>query len=169
MAFLRTTISCLPVFFLLACNGITSGKLFSTAPRSLVNDESSFISAEEGLRSLEQKSVAARAKQAIITGIGYATVSGQPSKDVNEKRLMAIRAARLGAYRDLAEQIHGMRVDSQTTIIDALVQNDSLRAKVSGTIRGAKTVRINPVGSDNYEVVLELDRRMILDLVTASM
>ena len=32
---------------------------------------------------------------------------------------------------------------------------------VSGTIRGARTVRINPTGADTYEIVLEIDREMI--------
>ena len=65
------------------------------------------------------------------------------------------------AMRDLAEQIHGLQVDSSTTVIDLMVQNDTFRGVVSGTIRGARTVRINPTGSDTYEVVLEIDREMI--------
>ncbi len=78
-----------------------------------------------------------------------------------QKRLMAIRSARMAAMRDLAEQIHGLQVDSSTTVIDLMVQNDTFRGVVSGTIRGARTVRINPTGSDTYEVVLEIDREMI--------
>ena len=69
---------------------------------------------------------------------------------------MAIRSARMAAMRDLAEQIHGLQVDSSTTVIDLMVQNDTFRGVVSGTIRGARTVRINPTGSDTYEVVLEI-------------
>ena len=45
--------------------------------------------------------------------------------------------------RDLAEQIHGLQVDSSTTVIDLMVQNDTFRGVVSGTIRGARTVRIS--------------------------
>ena len=41
--------------------------------------------------------------------------------------------------------------------IDLMVQNDTFRGIVSGTIRGARTVRINPNGGDTYEVVLEID------------
>ena len=53
-------------------------------------------------------------------------------------------------------------------MIDAIIQNDTLRATVEGTIRGARTVRINPVGSDTYEVVLELDRDMIAHIMKAA-
>jgi hypothetical protein len=103
-----------------------------------------------------------------ITGMGYASVGAQPAKSVNQRRLMAIRAARLAAMRNLTEQVHGIRINSRTTIIDAIVQNDSLRATVDGLIVGAKTVRINPVGSDTYEVVLELDQALINTIMKAA-
>ena len=74
---------------------------------------------------------------------------------------MAIRSARMAAMRDLAEQIHGLQVDSSTTVIDLMVQNDTFRGVVSGVIRGARTVRINPTGSDTYETVLEIDQDMV--------
>jgi hypothetical protein len=103
-----------------------------------------------------------------ITGMGYASVAAQPAKSINQRRLMAIRAARLEAMRNLTEQVHGIRINSRTTIIDAIVQNDSLRATVDGLIVGAKTVRINPVGSDTYEVVLELDQALINTIMKAA-
>mgnify|MGYP001998505104 FL=1 len=96
-----------------------------------------------------------------LTAIGYAVTSSQPGRSQAQKRLMAIRSARMAAMRDLAEQIHGLQVDSSTTVIDLMVQNDTFRGVVSGTIRGARTVRINPTGSETYEVVLEIDRETI--------
>ena len=92
-------------------------------------------------------------------------MSSQPGRSDAQKRLMAIRSARMAAMRDLAEQIHGLQVDSSTTVIDLMVQNDTFRGVVSGTIRGARTVRINPTGSDTYEIVLEIDRDMIAHLM----
>ena len=96
-----------------------------------------------------------------LTAVGYAVTSSQPGRSEAQKRLMAIRSARMAAMRDLAEQIHGLEVDSNTTVVDLMVQNDTFRGVVSGTIRGARTVRINPTGTDTYEVVLEIDREMI--------
>ena len=96
-----------------------------------------------------------------LTAIGYAVTSSQPGRSPAQKRLMAIRSARMAAMRDMAEQIHGLQVDSSTTVIDLMVQNDTFRGVVSGTIRGARTVRINPTGSETYEVVLEIDREMV--------
>ena len=96
-----------------------------------------------------------------LSAVGYAVVSSQPGRTDAQKRLMAIRSARMAAMRELAEQIHGIQVDSNTTVIDLMVQNDTFRGVVSGTIRGARTVRINPTGADTYEVVLEIDRETL--------
>lgn len=102
-----------------------------------------------------------------LVGHGYAQVSGQPGKTHNEKRLMAMRAARLDAMRDLVEQIHGIHLTAETTISKAVVQSDSLSALVDGTLRGAKTVSIQPTGSDSYEVVLSIDADTLAYLVRA--
>ncbi|MEK9552821.1 MAG: hypothetical protein VW446_06140, partial [Alphaproteobacteria bacterium] len=45
-----------------------------------------------------------------LTAVGYAVVSSQPGRSDSQKRLMAIRSARMAAMRDLAEQIHGLQV-----------------------------------------------------------
>ena len=100
-----------------------------------------------------------------LTAVGYAVVSSQPGRTQAQKRLMAIRSSRMSAMRELAEQIHGIQVDSNTTVIDLMVQNDTFRAVVKGVIRGAKTVRINPTGNDTYETVLEIDREMMMALL----
>ena len=103
-----------------------------------------------------------------LTAVGYAVVSSQPGRTQAQKRLMAIRSARMSAMRELAEQIHGIQVDSNTTVIDLMVQNDTFRAVVKGVIRGAKTVRINPTGKDTYETVLEIDRDMMVALLKSA-
>lgn len=102
-----------------------------------------------------------------MLGHGYAQVSGQPGKTHNEKRLMAMRAARLDAMRDLVEQIHGIHLTAETTISKAVVQSDSLSALVDGTLRGAKTVSIQPTGEDSYEVILSIDADTLAYLVRA--
>tara|TARA_Y100001960_G_C14482775_1_gene732663 strand:- start:131 stop:784 length:654 start_codon:yes stop_codon:yes gene_type:complete len=115
----------------------------------------------------ETKSLAIKNEVPTITAVGYASVSAQPSKSRSEQRLMAIQAARVLALRKLTEQVHGVKIDGDTTVFDAVIQNDTVRSRVSGMIRGARTVRVNPLGSDNYEVVLELDRETIRSIVSA--
>ena len=92
--------------------------------------------------------------QYAISGIGFAQIANQPGTTTNQRRLMALRAARLDAMRDLAEQVHGLHLTATTT--------------VDGTIRGARTVRITPKGTDGYEVELSLDADTVAYIVRAA-
>lgn len=103
-----------------------------------------------------------------IRGLGYSQVSKQPGGSLNQRRLMAIRAARLEAMRDLVEQVHGIQVTSETNIRDAVVTDDKLRGLVAGELRGARTVHIRPKDSDTFEVVLELDRATVAYITRAA-
>lgn len=102
-----------------------------------------------------------------LKGLGFAQVAGQPGKTLNEKRLMAIRAARVDALRDLTEQVHGVRISATTTVRDAVVADDTLGAVVQGTLRGARTLRVTASGSDSYEVEMALDRDTVAYIVRA--
>ena len=51
---------------------------------------------------------------------------------------MAIRAAKLDAYRVLAEQIHGVHLDGQTTVAEAILTSDVLSSAVRGTVFGSR-------------------------------
>ncbi|WP_417726998.1 LPP20 family lipoprotein [Roseovarius sp.] len=101
---------------------------------------------------------AATAPQAVqFTGLGLSQVSTQPGSSINERRLMAIRAARMEAIRDLTEQIHGIRINSESTLHDQVLKSDTVRAVVAGEIRGARTLRITPKGDDSFEVLMAID------------
>ena len=102
-----------------------------------------------------------------ITGVGFSAVSIQPGKNLNQKRIMAIKAARLDALRQLTEQIHGIQLTGSTKIAEAIVQSDTLRADIQGVILGARTVKIEPSSSDTYEVAVEIDRPLIDEIVRA--
>lgn len=92
-----------------------------------------------------------------LTGRGYAQVAAQPGQTLNQRRLLAMRAARLDALRDLTEQVHGIRLTSDSLLRDAVLRDDRLFAQVQGTLRGARTVAIEPRGDDGYAVIMELD------------
>ncbi|ABA79204.2 flagellar assembly lipoprotein FlgP [Rhodobacter sphaeroides] len=104
----------------------------------------------------------------LVTGIGFAAVAGQPGHTLNERRLIAIRAAKIEAMRDLAEQVHGLRLDARTTVRDAVAVDDQIAGAVAGTIRGARLVRVTPKGSDSYEVELALDADAVGYIVKAA-
>ena len=138
---------------------------------SFVGDNKNNVNINEktnGVVALKEVFDSSVEKIPTLTAVGYAVVSSQPGRSQAQKRLMAIRSARMSAMRELAEQIHGIQVDSNTTVIDLMVQNDTFRAVVKGIIRGAKTVRINPTGQDTYETVLEIDRDMMIALLRSA-
>lgn len=99
-----------------------------------------------------------------IMATGYAVIGMQNSKNVPQQRLLAIRAAKIDAYRGLAEQVYGLFIDSNTSMSDMTVMSDTFRTKVEGVIYGATLTSINPINNDTYEVVLTLDRNAINDL-----
>ncbi|MBU3723250.1 MAG: LPP20 family lipoprotein [Pseudomonadota bacterium] len=103
-------------------------------------------------------------KRETITATGYAVVAVQNHKNPAQQRLMAIRASKLDAYRNLTEQVYGQQLDATSTVADMVVTNDTFRAKVEGVIYGARLVSITPVGEDTYETTLSLDRDVVQDL-----
>ena len=105
-------------------------------------------------------------KRETITATGYAVVTVQNHKNPAQQRLMAIRASKLDAYRNLTEQVYGQQLDASSTVADMVVTNDTFRAKVEGVIYGAVLVSITPVGDDTYETTLSLDRAVVQDLRT---
>jgi hypothetical protein len=103
-------------------------------------------------------------KRETITATGYAVVAVQNHKNPAQQRLMAIRASKLDAYRNLTEQVYGQQLDASSTVADMVVTNDTFRTKVEGVIYGARLVSITPVGEDTYETTLSLDRDVVQDL-----
>jgi hypothetical protein len=91
-------------------------------------------------------------------------VAVQNHRNPAQQRLMAIRASKLDAYRNLTEQVYGQQLDSSTTVADMVVTNDTFRTKVEGVIYGARLVSITPVGDDTYETTLSLDKDVVQDL-----
>jgi hypothetical protein len=154
------------VTFTLCSLFLSSGCLQNFENSSFLNSSKSSLqnksSESDGILALKEVFDSSVEKIPTLSAVGYAVVSSQPGRTNAQKRLMAIRSARMAAMRELAEQIHGIQLDSNTTVIDLMVQNDTFRAVVKGLIRGAKTVRINPTGEDTYETVLEIDRDMMV-------
>lgn len=103
-------------------------------------------------------------KRDTLVATGYAVIGVQRHQNPAQQRLLAIRAAKLEAYRSLTEQVYGQYLDATTTVADMTVMSDTFRAKVEGVIYGAVLVSINPVGDDTYETTLSLDRQVVNDL-----
>lgn len=103
-------------------------------------------------------------KRETLTATGYAVISVQNHRTPAQQRLLAIRAAKLDAYRSLTEQVYGLRMDATATVADMVVQSDTFRSRVEGVIYGATLVSITPAGDDTYETTLTLDKATVHDL-----
>jgi hypothetical protein len=104
----------------------------------------------------------------VIHGIGYAPISLQKSEHKTQRMIMAIKASKIAAYSELAEQVYGQQVSSSTTMADMLIENQQLVSSVNGLIRGAKVVKSYPVG-DIYTTELQLDFKDVYEIYQANL
>lgn len=99
----------------------------------------------------------------VLRAIGYAPINSQPGDSKEIKSIMAMKASKLEAYRELAEQVYGRQVKGSSNLSNMIATDDKLRAKVQGVIRGAKIVKSYPVGN-TYATELELDMKLVQSL-----
>lgn len=87
------------------------------------------------------------------TGIGAA-----PPNAVNkaQARAMAIRTARVDAYRNLLETVKGVRVSSETLVENFITTSDEIRAQVEGIVKGAGVKDTKYLSDGSVEVTLEM-------------
>ena len=80
-----------------------------------------------------------------VTGIG---APGQPP-------YLGFIAARADAQRQLVAEVNGVQVDSETTVELSMVQNDTIKTKVSGLVKGARVID-QGTNEYGYFVVMEM-------------
>ena len=145
---------------LAACQTIPSGEIASEA----VDIDSPKLESP-GVRSARTSMIAPIVEtRESITATGYAVISLQNHTTPAQKRLLAIRASKLDAYRSLTEQVYGQHLNATTTVADMTVMSDTFRTRVEGVIYGAVLVSISPAGDDTYETTMSLDSRVVDDL-----
>ncbi|MGF1696962.1 flagellar assembly lipoprotein FlgP [Vibrio kyushuensis] len=91
-----------------------------------------------------------------LTAVGYASIGEQKGTNAEEKQVRAMRASKIDAYRELAEQVYGMRVSGRADLKDQRLGTERTSGAVDGVIRGAEVVRSYKVG-DSYVTELRLD------------
>jgi hypothetical protein len=89
-----------------------------------------------------------------VTGSG-AVPSDKP---LGQARLLGEKAAISDAYRQIAEIVYGVRVNSTTIVKDFIVESDVIKTKVDGFIKGAKRgeKRITSDGNIEYDLSVSL-------------
>ncbi len=98
-----------------------------------------------------------------LNATGYGTVEKSDRFTRSQIKLMAMRAAKMDAYRSLAEQLNGIQLRGQTAVDNMEVTQDTYQIFLNAYVRGARVKRTTAIGSDIYagddtfETVVELD------------
>jgi len=87
----------------------------------------------------------------VLYATGFAPISMQKSTNETQRMLMAIKASKIAAYAELAEQVYGQQVSSKVSMADLLIEDQQLTASIKGVIRGAKVVKSYPVGDVHFK------------------
>lgn len=103
----------------------------------------------------------------VLYAVGQAPISLQNSSHTTQRMLMAIKASKIAAYSELAEQVYGQQIDGKTTMSNLILGDQKLSTSIQGIIRGAKVVKSYPVG-DSYTTELSLDFKDVYDIYVAS-
>jgi len=99
----------------------------------------------------------------VLKAVGYAPISLQKGASASQKQLMAIKASKLEAYRELTEQVYGQKVTAGMSVENAVAKDDYLESKVQGVIKGAQIIKTYAV-DDTYVTELELNMKRVHDL-----
>lgn len=99
----------------------------------------------------------------VLKAVGYAVINIQPGPSQSEKMLQAIRASKMDAYRELAEQLNGQQVKAHSSYKDLTQTSNALDVSVAGMVRGAKVVATYPRGN-TYATEMELDTRTLYNI-----
>ena len=92
-----------------------------------------------------------------LTAVGYGAIGNYAQYSTGQQKLMAMRAAQVDAYRNLAEQVYGFRIAGNTAVSAFATQSDTVRTYVDAAIRGARVVSMTSMADGNFEATVELE------------
>ena len=131
----RTIVFLIPFFIILFCSNIFGSKVELIEP----------IGTNGGINW--------------TSGIVIAKGSGAPSPDVQnpaQGRILAKRAAISDARRNLLETLEGVRVASTTVVKEYMVENDVIKTRVHGIVKGSKVTDTKYMSDGSVEVTVSM-------------
>ena len=90
-----------------------------------------------------------------ITVIGMGAPPAN-ARNAAQARMMARRAAVVDGYRQLAEIVKGVNVDSESTVENFMVTSDVTRTKVNALVQGAQVISEKATPDGGYEVTMKI-------------
>ncbi len=92
----------------------------------------------------------------LIRVTGYSAFESEKDAKSEAKRLLALRASKLDAYRALAERVYGISISGKSLVKDFVLKEDRFAVALDSHIRGARVVSVNEKKDLGFETVLEL-------------
>lgn len=93
----------------------------------------------------------------VIRVSGHGAQSRTDSQiSTTQRNLLAMRASKMDAYRNLAERVYGTRIQGNTTVQNLATRDDNIRGYVDNLVRGAKVLSTRDLGNGAYETQMEL-------------
>lgn len=92
----------------------------------------------------------------VVRVTGYGAYASKEDALSEPKRLMAIRAAKLDAYRAMAERLYGIGISGKSSVDEFVLKTDGFAAALDSFVRGARVVSIIENKDRGFETVLEV-------------
>lgn len=86
-----------------------------------------------------------------------------------QAKLMARRAARVDAMRQLTEVIYGTKITSETYVKDVVTRSDKIASKFQACIRGAREIECRYYEDYSAEVTMEIEVGRVTDILGCTM
>jgi hypothetical protein len=96
------------------------------------------------------------------TGVG---VRPENAASEAQARLMAKKAARTDAQRNLLEQVQGIEIKSNTTVRNFMTENDEIQTRVEGFLSGAEVVSETELEDGAWEVRMRLGLKPLSEII----
>lgn len=98
----------------------------------------------------------------LLSGVLPASADAQLSA---QQRLMAKRAAKADALRNLGEMIYGVQINSKTKVRDFITESDTIRARLATVIQGAREIDYVEKPDGTAEVTVEITLGRVEDII----
>ena len=88
--------------------------------------------------------------------VGYGAPPSDRSLSPVQRRLLAMRASQLDAYRAMAEQVQGFKLSGSSTVGNMVAANDSFRVYVDAYLRGVRLLSTEFKADGSSETIGEV-------------
>jgi hypothetical protein len=89
-----------------------------------------------------------------VTGNGFGPES---VKSLGRRKILAKRAARIDALRNILEAVKGVQVTSTTSVKDMMLENDRINSDAQGMIKGIRVVNLTYTEDGGCEMIVEIN------------